>query len=355
MKPINYLSISVLFIILLPAVSAWARHDLMNEEVFKQIGWLDKFKNITVTQYSYSDPSIRHTELLYYNPNPKILTQRDFYSYPLYKPVIFFRGADIGKKISAKNILVYFSDEPDWDVDKYLKLSWMQSFSGESQGYRHMYYPALSFHIPLIFYPQGEAPERAEHFYNMSKLAFSKGDNYWGFRFLAMSLHYIEDMSEPYHTRQLYSGFFDMLHPYSGTLQTIKNFHQNYETYEANLFWLEEQGIMQQNLISSLRKSSTIEMKNPNDFAKYIAQWSYLGSEDTMKMTLELFGKKYKSNTTVTMTEDEFYSMVDSTRAEKFNDDIASRIGLFGTSAKSFLEFARRDLELDEKVTNRVS
>jgi hypothetical protein len=66
-----------------------------------------------------------------------------------------------------------------------------------------------------------------------------------------------------------------------------------------------------------------------------------------MKMTLDLFGNKYKSNSTVAMDENEFYSIVDSTRAEKLNNDIANRMMLFGTASKSFLEYARRDLELD--------
>jgi len=37
------------------------------------------------------------------------------------------------------------------------------------------------------------------YFVDMSKQAFSKGDEYWGYRFLSYALHYMEDLFQPYH------------------------------------------------------------------------------------------------------------------------------------------------------------
>jgi len=102
---------------------------------------------------------------------------------------------EIGEKVKASSILINYSDEPDWDLDTNLNLNKIQALTGGSQGYRHMYFSVFGGLLKA-----GEAPKRANHFFEMSKIAFGKGDNYWGFRFTARAIHYLEDISQPYHT-----------------------------------------------------------------------------------------------------------------------------------------------------------
>lgn len=339
-----------LLIVLVSSVSAWARHDQMTEEVVRDLGWLDRFDDVTVTEYLYDDPTINQIRLRYYNEEQGELGQTDFYYHALYEPVKFFTGAPVGGSTSAKQILIDFCDEPDWEMDQDLQLSWMQAFNGESQGYRHMYYPAGVYKIPMGFFPQGKTPERAEHFYNLSKFAFEKGDAYWGFRFLARAMHYVQDMSQPYHTRQLYWGFISLSNPYYGTIQVIKNYHFAYESYVANLFRLEQQGVMPSRLVSAVRYSLPVETSSPSSLVKYIALKSYWRSSRTMAASMDFFGYQHLSNEGTTISTAEFFELINRTDpvADVFQDDIESRMVLLGKSTKSFLEFARKDLNLDQ-------
>ncbi len=343
--------ISILVLILLfPSAAAWARHDLMTEEVVEDLGWLDRFDNITVTEYLYDDPTINDNRIRYYNEDPGQLEPDEFYYHALYEPVLFYKGAQLGNSTTAKTILIEFSDEPDWEMDQELQLSWMQGFSGESQGYRHMYYPTWSFHIPLGFMAQGQTPDRAQHFYDRAKMAFEKGDTYWGFRFLARAMHYVQDMSQPFHTRQFYWRYINLKDPYHGTIQAIKNYHFAYESYIANEFRLEQEGVLPNRLITPLRYSLPVPTDSPADLAKYIARRSHWRSSKTWKNSIDFFGEKYLSAEGEVMTEQEFFSLIqkDSEAAEEFYQDTENRMVLFGKATKSFLEFARKDINLDQ-------
>jgi hypothetical protein len=340
----------LIFLMLFPAVSAWARHDQMTSEVVRDLGWLDRFDEVTVTEYLYDDPSIYQTKIRYYNDKQMQLGPSDFYFHALYEPILFYKGAKVGSKISAKQLLEDFSNEPDWEMDQNLQLSWMQAFSGESQGYRHMYYPTLSIHIPMGLWAQGKTPERAAHFYELAKIAFANKDTYWGFRFLARALHYEQDMAQPYHTRQLYWRFISAEDPYYGTIQTIKNYHFTYESYIANLLRLEQQDVMPSRLISALRYSLPVQTEGPAELAKYIALRSFWRSSGTMELSMDFFGDRYLGPGAATMSAEEFFADIhrDDAVAQEFNADAERRVALAGKATKSFLEFARKDLNLDE-------
>lgn len=322
----------------------------MTAEVVRDLGWLERFDNITVTEYMYDDQSIQQIRIRYYNDKQMELGPSDFYFHALYEPVLFFKGAKVGSTTSARQILADFSDEPDWEMDQELQLSWMQGFSGESQGYRHMYYPMFSLHVPMGFWPQGATPERAQHFYDLAKIAFANEDTYWGFRFLARALHYEQDMAQPYHARQLYWRFISLKDPYYGTLQTIKNYHFTYESYIANLFRLEQQDVLPKRLVSAIRYSLPVQTGSPAELAKYIALRSYWQSSGTMEDSITFFGDKYLGPRAATMTKEEFFKDIhrDDPPAQAFHADVERRMALAGKATKSFLEYARKDLNLDE-------
>jgi hypothetical protein len=353
MKQELFVKLGILFllvILLSSSVSAWARHGQMTQEVVKDLGWLDRFANITVTEYVYEDPTVNQIRIRYYNLEQGELGPEDFFYHALYEDVLFFEGAKLAEQTSAAQVLVDFVDEPDWELDQELDLSWMQAFHGESQGYRHMYYPTWTFHVPMGAYPQGETPERVAHFYSMAKNAFADGDAYWGFRFLARAMHYVQDMAQPYHTRQLYSRFISLKDPYHGTIQVIKNYHFAYESYQANLFRLEQQDVMPKRLVSALRYSLPVEVGSPESLVKYVARRSHWKSSRTMKSSIDFLGEKYLEPEGVVMIGDEFFGLIDDTddASKMFHDDLEKRMVLVGKGTKSFLEFARKDLNLDE-------
>lgn len=105
------------------------------------------------------------------------------------------------KKVSARQVLSRYSGEPDWGMDKGLDASQDQGLMGgtdpaktSSQGFRHM---------SFLLGTKGQAPSRAQLYFDLGRRAIAKGHPYWGFRFTAWGLHYLEDMGTPVHTNML--------------------------------------------------------------------------------------------------------------------------------------------------------
>lgn len=116
--------------------------------------------------------------------------------------------------ISARRILSTFSDEPDWGMDQDL-------FVIERYGYGAQPYGPLTglssqapFHMAFLFEPtallwampglkRNFMEERVRVFLALAELAFASGVDYWGWRFTAWAMHYLQDLTQPYHARAL--------------------------------------------------------------------------------------------------------------------------------------------------------
>lgn len=142
----------------------------------------------------------------------------------------FKAGEKIGTPISALEILSVYSDEADWQMDMHLFDSdqypeiWNDAFKFmggrvgiPSQAFRHMYWSAFdwfnplpTFRLPLsrLFQPMGAAPERAAVFVGLARKAAQAGHSYWALRFLADGLHYLQDVSSPFHATQTPTKLF---------------------------------------------------------------------------------------------------------------------------------------------------
>jgi hypothetical protein len=161
-----------------------------------------------------------------------------------------------GAGVNAKQILSHYSSEPDWGMDKGLDASKHQKLMGgtnpnktSSQGFRHM-----SFLLGTM----GEAPQRAQLCFDLGRKAIEKGHPYWGFRFVAWGMHYLEDMGTPVHTNMLptlkYIRVKGMLRPkdesgksigfnkkvlgdlVKGSTQINANYHFLYEAYVNHVY-----------------------------------------------------------------------------------------------------------------------
>jgi len=212
-KKISIYILLILSVLILSSVNvfSWNSHYFYTELSIKNNDWINNFPEIEVTPYTYEN--IDQDE---YNP--------EF--------VIKYVEGEIGEKVKASDILINYSDEPDWDLDTNLDLNKIQALTGGSQGYRHMYFSVFGGLLKA-----GEAPKRANHFFKMSKIAFGKGDNYWGFRFAARAVHYLEDLSQPYHTYPapldvLFKKFFNV----KKLTVLVTNAHYGYEDFNGYLF-----------------------------------------------------------------------------------------------------------------------
>lgn len=122
---------------------------------------------------------------------------------------------------------------------------WMAGVS--SQAFRHIEKPPLTFrHLSTtIGYPfgkVGEATRRAGLYYYLGLVALSQGEEYWGWRMLACSFHYIQDLTQPYHSAQLTlplvgQTLFRSLRLFGqkewldAVVHVVGNQHRFYETY----------------------------------------------------------------------------------------------------------------------------
>jgi len=122
-----------------------------------------------------------------------------------------------GESIAPLTVLASASDEPDYGLDINL---WQDSPSdwGKQYGFGNQPFgnPALYFstqapfhmgfmHESRILYAAAPFVKRtfpllrSYQYSTLSALAFRTGHPYWGWRFAGLSLHYLQDLTQPYH------------------------------------------------------------------------------------------------------------------------------------------------------------
>ncbi len=198
----------------------WARHNLITEAVLKKM----VLPEASVVYVPLAEALGTGLSRVQARTIEAFLTELK-----LYKGYSFPTNLNesAGRIVFVNNILSTYSDEPDWgpdtnlfEADQYPELwnddmQYVSKRSGTgSGGFRHMFFPGkyhweepiMSFQIPMI--PLGEAPARAQLFWEISQDMFRHNQPYWGYRFLAWAFHYIEDLHQPFHTRQVPSLSF---------------------------------------------------------------------------------------------------------------------------------------------------
>jgi hypothetical protein len=126
-----------------------------------------------------------------------------------------------GEEIPALVVVSSAADEPDYGLDIGVwednATAWgptyglgTQPFGNprlefSSQGPFHMgfFHEAGIVYKAASFLRRTYPEERIHLFASLSRFAFEKGHPYWGYRFLGWGVHYVEDLTEPYHARVL--------------------------------------------------------------------------------------------------------------------------------------------------------
>lgn len=132
-----------------------------------------------------------------------------------------FYDIRIGELVSPLEVLATAGDEPDFGLDLNLFEDNGESFGKDygfgiqSFGDSRIYYATqVPFHIgyyhesPIIFAAAGFLTRtypkyRVHQFMTLSRYAFESGHTYWGYRFLGWGMHYVVDLTQPYHSRVL--------------------------------------------------------------------------------------------------------------------------------------------------------
>lgn len=127
-------------------------------------------------------------------------------------PGRLYEETRLHETITAGEILFTFCDEPDWGMDQdlfqmenhpYGQAPFGMTTGMSSQGPFHMAFfhenALLTTLLPVL--RRSFVAERVKVFQALAHLAFDKGVNYWGWRFTAWAVHYVQDLTQPYHAR----------------------------------------------------------------------------------------------------------------------------------------------------------
>jgi hypothetical protein len=117
-----------------------------------------------------------------------------------------------GEAIQAREVLCTFSDEPDWGMDQDLFPIAQYGYGPCPFGPEHGPSSQAPFHMaflhenPLVValrpsLGKSFMAERVQLFFALAGLAMDSGIDYWGWRFAAWAMHYLQDIAQPYHAR----------------------------------------------------------------------------------------------------------------------------------------------------------
>ena len=134
------------------------------------------------------------------------------------------------KTLEPWKILVLYTTEPDLYLDYDLRLHKSQKLTGGSHGWRHM-------RFRLLWRDYGMGPESFRVNADFSRTAFAIGNDYWGWRYLSRSGHYLADLGNPFHVKVLpHSLLARKIFSSSELFALASSVHQSYEVYVERRF-----------------------------------------------------------------------------------------------------------------------
>ena len=238
-------------------------------------------------------------------------------------PVIQFQPLAVR---NVKDILVSGAvDEPDHGMDLNLDKSADpnndRKYTGggrgvDGQGFRHLYFagwklshPVSTFQIPAR--SVGLAPGRAEVIAQKARLLILGGNNTWGFRVLEWAMHYIQDLSQPYHSVQIPNLFmlpFSALltwptsegfdHLIKESTRTVSNYHHAYELYTLAQILKGDHSPFAECMLHAEKYSGlkfSPSQGTPKDLALEVAENSRELASQVGSLSVDFFGTEIKN------------------------------------------------------------
>lgn len=232
-----------------------------------------------------------------------------------------------GELVSPLKIIATAADEPDYGMDLDL---WENNFSWFRLLYKWGKQPfgndkivigtQAPFHMG--FYYENSVikklgsnllrayPVYRHHLYfSLSQFAFKTGHPYWGFRFLGWSLHYAQDLTQPYHStvapnvstaKLLYVEFLAKLgfgRAKQNLIQLINNRHYALENYTyhllANLLTTHSNEHSFIKAMHDLNHDKTYPSYDDTYLSKVIAKESNAKSDDVDQLVRTVFPSQY--------------------------------------------------------------
>lgn len=170
-----------------------------------------------------------------------------------------------GESVTPLQVLAAASDEPDYGLDVGL---WEDNagpaaaaygmgrqpfgnpayeYSGQAPLHMGFYHEASIVYAAAGFLKRTYPEYRVHLYQSLAALALKSGHPYWGWRFAGWALHYVQDLTQPYHARvlpgvgvarMLWVNAIDMLGvhgPKQDAVTLVSNRHTALENYELGL------------------------------------------------------------------------------------------------------------------------
>jgi len=192
-----------------------------------------------------------------------------------------------GMKVSALAVVATASDEPDAGLDisiwedsetdfgesyKFGKQSFGNpalSYSSQAPFHMGFYHESGILYAAAPFIKRTYPDVRIRQFARLSRFAFDTGHPYWGWRFAGWGLHYVQDLTQPYHSalapgrstlELLWTNILDMLgfpEQRQQTTQLLSNRHGVIENFQYSyLTMMHETGKTDASCFTALRNDS---------------------------------------------------------------------------------------------------
>jgi len=350
----------ILFFFLPLSAWPWGGHYLITTYATEKVTWLNQFHEIRVTPF----------QDFLSKAFSKDFTQKDFLNqYQLNSTYKIDYKHPLNGTIDARSILIAHTDEPDWGMDQNMDISPDQKFMGgtigpTSQAFRHLYWktwslkaPWRTFHIPPR--EMGQALRRAQIFYDLAQTAFEAKQPYWAFRFLAWSLHYIQDLGQPFHSSQLltpkfidWNSIFNFNQLIKRTTQIISNYHFLYEDYVVYKLEEEAKHPSDTPFISILKKDTFTYSSSAYLIARHSADTSNRLSYSIGEACFTFFGKRFLESAidvphspkgTFPMKPFDETKELSSAKKHLFIQNTAQSLEKTGFYTRSLLELAKEE------------
>lgn len=318
LRPLAALILVMALLMPSPAL-AWADHDLLTREILRPVTWLNAHRNIKVTKWTYEDVD-------------KGPVSPDFR--PLYIDKL------VGETTNAREILIRYADEPDWGLDAGLEVSPLQGLTGGSKGYRHQCYHFLRGALEV-----GEPAKQAKAYYELSRVAFRKHDPYWGFRYLARSMHYLQDMGQPYHTNPIrLSYLWDAKFNLQKLTNLASNMHYHYEAFVSHHL-RKQAGKGKGKWIGAIQDAEPGEVFDPEAATAALADFSFEQSGKLLAACDRFWPKRVRSLKEIRTVRPSDLDPPEPPPAFATLDEITTlQLHVTSKMVRGFLSMAKRDV-----------
>lgn len=207
------------------------------------------------------------------------------------------------------------SEDPDHGIDSDLPdsadpsddRSYMGGTKGQgSQGFRHMFWSGWNWKKPLSTFqiptrPLGQAPDRIELLANEARDRFRKGDLRWAGRILGWTIHYLQDLSQPFHATEFPSLAMIPMRAIlvwppnqiipsllQESIRVTTNYHWTYEGYTRHALLSPDANPFRECFANS---SGSFLVANPRELALAVAELSRKRAPETGAAVVGLVGK----------------------------------------------------------------